>query len=451
MLGLIALLCTAALAQSGGSRPSGLVRAKGAAFVDDRGPWLPLGATLFWAPWGYKFDRVRLERELSVLSRGGVDYIRVLGQVGDTDSDDSWADRPIDPRWSDACHPRPQRGCGSYEEVIAGLTDLVFDKYGMRVEWTVFGATSFTPTPASRRTLIDRLLKMSQGREHKIMHFEVANEFFQNGFGGEDGLEELRDLARYMQERTPLLVGLSAPSRSDDCSTLARLYDDDVGEVVTVHFARATDGPGGMWNPVQAPWRLQTCKGLPPLRSSNEPIGPFSSVQADGDPLRIAMAAAVTYISGVGSYVLHTGAGVRGGGRADRERGRPANVSDVPRIETIFRGLGTVRERLPAEVSNWARFEATEANEFVTIEPPGVEAAYGAHREGRFVVAPIGAKGKLTLRARRLVEVEVVDPLSGDRLWSGLLPAGRTASVGGLPAYLVVGKIAESAERPDRP
>jgi hypothetical protein len=428
--------------------PRGPVRANGAAFADARGAFLPLGTTLFWAPWGYRHDRERLERELALLARSGVDYIRVLGQVGSDAGDDSWADRTIDPRWTKAgrCPAAPGATCPSYDEVIAGLTDLAFDRYGLRVEWTVFGSTGFTPTAASRRALVDRMLKMSNGREHKIIHFELANEFYHNGFEGAGGLEELRRLGRYMQDRTPILVALSA-SRSARCEPMQRLHAGGVGEVVTLHFERSERGPAGEWEPVRQPWLLQSCAGLPPLRTSNEPIGPFSSVNDESDPLRLALAAAVTYVSGVGAYVLHTGAGIRGGGKADRARGRPANIREVPRIDAIFRALRAVRERLPADVANWIRFDAAAANPIVSIQDPAtVVGAYGTQRDGRFVIVPVGVRGALSLRAHASISLEIFDPRTGDRRAGRTLEAGETLTVAGPAGYLITGRITGAAD-----
>jgi hypothetical protein len=423
--------------------PRGVVRADGAAFADDRGTWLPVGATLFWAPWGYKFDRARLERDLALLSRGGVDYIRVLGQVGvPGDPDDSWSDRLIDPGWSNACAGTAATDCGTYDEVTAGLTDLAFDKYGLRVMWTVFGGTGFTPTPESRRALVDRLLAMSRGREHKIMHFEIANEFYQNGFPGRQGEAELRALGRHMQQQTPVLVALSAP-RGSDCASAQRLYAGGVGELVTEHFSRSARGPAGLWEPIRNVWDLQFCRGLPALRSSNEPIGPFSSVRAEDDPRRLSIAAATTYLSGVGSYVLHTGAGIRGGGRADREVGRPAGIADVPGIEGMLRGVKTVAKRLPRDLPNWDRFDAGKQNRTITIRgAAGLAAAYGARRADQFVVTVLGAGDKITLRAGRPVDVEVTDPLDGRRLGGGPIGAGAVLSVVVPDTALIAGRTA---------
>ena len=145
---------------------AGQVRADGRAVADAAGPFNALGATLFWGAWAYKLDRPRLERNLEVLSAAGIDYVRVLGSVGGA----SWEDRQTDPRWTD------------YDAIIAGMTDLAYDRYGMRVQWTLFGGAPFTPSGPAREALVDRFASMAQGREHKIFAFEIANEAWQNGF-----------------------------------------------------------------------------------------------------------------------------------------------------------------------------------------------------------------------------------------------------------------------------
>src|SRR6186713_1596079 len=172
--------------QSGPTRqPHGPVRADGRAVTDAAGPFNALGATLFWGAWGYKFDRPRLERNLQTLSAAGIDYVRVLGSVGGA----SWEDRETDPRWPD------------YDDIIAGMTDLAYDRYGMRVQWTLFGGAPFTASASSRTALVDRFAALARGREHKIFAFEIANEAWQNGFRGARGLSELRNLATRLNDK----------------------------------------------------------------------------------------------------------------------------------------------------------------------------------------------------------------------------------------------------------
>ena len=191
----------------------GPVRAERRAVADAAGPFNALGATLFWGAWGYKFDRPRLERNLHTLSAAGIDYVRVLGSVGGA----SWEDRETDPRWPD------------YDHIIAGMTDLAYDRYGMRVQWTLFGGAPFTASDTSRTALVDRFAALARGREHKIFAFEIANEGWQNGFRGAAGLSELRNLATRLNDKTGVLVALSSPQtgrRMCDVCRRGRRCDD---------------------------------------------------------------------------------------------------------------------------------------------------------------------------------------------------------------------------------
>src|SRR5262245_29542332 len=144
-----------ASAQEATRARTGPVRADGRALADAGGPFNALGATLFWGAWAYKFDRPRLERNLETLRTAGIHYVRVLGPVGGS----SWEDRQTDPRWAD------------YDAIIAGMTDLAYDRYGLRVQWTIFGGAPFTPGGPPREGLVDRFAKMARGREHKILAF----------------------------------------------------------------------------------------------------------------------------------------------------------------------------------------------------------------------------------------------------------------------------------------
>ena len=440
--GLGVVLAIAAACGAGEDVPrAGIVHGRGPSFADGRGPFLARGATLFWGPWGFKFDRGRLERHLQFLADRHVDYVRVLGQVGTAgEAGDSWSDRPIDPRWNDGCPASGTRpvSCGTYDEVIAGFTDLAYDRYGLRVEWTVFGGTGFTPAPASRLALVDRMLGMAKGREHKIMHFEVANEFYQNGFEGAEGLAELRGLATHMQDRTAVLVALSAP-RTSTCELLQQMHAGKTGDVASVHVRRTGDDAG--WAAVRAPWDLHACTGIPDLKTSNEPGGPFASVRAEGDPLRLAMSAAMTYLSGLGSYVLHTGPGVRGGGRADLERGRPADIWAVPEIDRILEALATVVRVLPADLPAWSRHVVGDGDPLALRAGDSAPVtAYIATRGPRFVVAALAVGGPLTVQARVPLHLRIVHPVSGAVLHDGSLGASETVTVAGPEAYLVTGE-----------
>src|SRR5512145_794541 len=76
-----------------GESPTGRVRADRGVLVDDRGPFLAIGASLFWALWGERHDPDRLDRNLAWLAQREFDYVRILAMVGS----ETWSDRVIDP------------------------------------------------------------------------------------------------------------------------------------------------------------------------------------------------------------------------------------------------------------------------------------------------------------------------------------------------------------------
>ena len=116
------------------SRP-GIVRFENHAAVDDAGAFNALGASLFSGLWQFEHDRGWLDDQLRLLADHDVDYVRVLGIVGPK----FWSDRTVDPR------------APGYDARVAAFTDHVYDRFGLRVEWSIFGGVDTTPTPESRR------------------------------------------------------------------------------------------------------------------------------------------------------------------------------------------------------------------------------------------------------------------------------------------------------------
>ena len=131
----------------------------------------------------------RLERNLKFLADRGVDYIRVLGVVGPR----GWADRTVS-----AADPQ-------LESTWAGVTDLAYDVYGLRVQWTIFGGLDETPTPADRAKVVDRFVAAMQRRAHKVQHVEVANEGYATGWA--ELRDEAKQLATRIREQTPFRGG----------------------------------------------------------------------------------------------------------------------------------------------------------------------------------------------------------------------------------------------------
>lgn len=435
----------------------GSVRAHGSALADDDGPFPALGASLFWGVWGFRHDRARLEQNLEFLAEHGFDYVRCLGTVGGL----VWNDRQMDPRWPD------------YDDIIAGLTDLAYDRYGLRVEWSIFGGTNFTETPESRAAVVDRFARMAVGREHKILLFEIGNESWQTGFPHPHGTAELRALAARLKRKLeefgakPILRAITSPAgpehyRASPNEPIGELdkgyratYEGAGADVGTVHPDRtyAEDG----WRPVRLPWLYQFIPGMPLIGSNDEPIGPGASVASEDDPMRLVMAAVVTYVSRMAAYTYHTRPGIWGGGvwqtgpNAGQPRG-PGDVWDFDQAREIVDGFRTMKGYLPPDLAAWRPLNSNSSGhpfqDSLAIDGQfwpdtgssnGAVRVYAAEQSGRFVVAPIGVRGKLRLRAAFPVTGDVLHPLTGQVLHSGSLDAGEFLELEGLSAFVLIG------------
>ena len=417
-------------------RRSGRVRLQGRTLVDDQGPFNALGTSLFWAAWAWRHDRPKLERTLDWLSRHGFDYVRCLGLVGDPNGPDYWDGREIVWSWPD------------YRQVIEGVTDLAFDRYGLRVEWTLIGDGQVSiPDRNERYRLVDTFLALSQGREEKIIHFEIANEAWQNGFPGAGGQDELRALSRYMKDRTEILVAASAPD-SHEPVEIERLYRGGVADLATIHFDRDVNKADGPWRPVRQPWEHQFLQDVP-VGSNNEPIGPGASVAAENDPLRLVSAALVTHVAGLPLYVFHTRAGIRGL-PADGE------LWDMPGADAFQ----AMKRYLPGDLTSWspqnghwvgAPFLPYARDGAGRLEPntmwpdlgggaTGAVRVYSAVRGAEFVSVPFGIRGALLLEARRALELEVLEPISGAVRERRTLAAGERFELSGGEAFVIKGR-----------
>jgi hypothetical protein len=397
------------------SAPRGVVRVEGGVLVDDGGPFWSVGATYMAAAWFFKHDRSRLERALELLSRHGVEYIRVLGEVGG----DFWKGRETDPRWPD------------YDQTIAGLTELASGRYGMRVQWTIFGGTDFSTTPDARAQLVDRIAEMALDRPHEIMLLEIANEGWKNGFGGEAGLAELDALTRRLQGRlrergVGIPVAPTSPEGAD-CESWLRMYRKSSADVATIHFARHVSGPEGPWRPVILPWTYRACEGMPAVGVNNEPIGPRSSSISEEDPIRLTAAAAVTVISGMPLYVLHSRAGVRGDLAFD----------ELPGLGEALNGFAALRKTLPTNITTGRAFDLRAPGQPLQLASPswalggsqGVIAGYGTRLSDEVYAVLAGIKGTARIRSEREADIEVIDPLTGSTTERHAVEAGGSFDV----------------------
>ena len=156
--------------------------------------------------------------------------------------------------------------------------------------------------------------------------------------------------------------------------------------------------------------------GLPPF-SSNEPIGPGSSVSSENDPIKLVMAAAFAWTAKLPMYVYHSSAGVFGRAPFQKMPG----VGDFKDLLKI----------LPADLPGWTRNDGREPSAPLTAyandQPDkwwpevknaisGVVRNTGAVQPGgaEFVTLPIGIlKDGVTLQARKAMQIRVFHPLNG--------------------------------------
>lgn len=418
---------------------AGVVRLDHRVFVDDDGPFLGVGATCFWCAWAFEHDRAKLDANLACVAglrpnqpgcpHTSVDYIRVLGSVG---PGGGWGDRLMDSR------------SPTFAATIAGLTDHAYDDFGLRIEWTIFGGIETTPTAADRAAVVAKFVAMAQGRFHKIMFWEPANEGTLNGFGGEDGKAELWRLAKMLREGTPNITALTSPQGDSDPIAW---YAGSPANLWTAHLDRSTNGTGGMFRPIRQP---RDMVDQPFAWTSNEPIGIDSSVADDSDPVRLTLSAIYTWLCRGAGYVAHSGAGIRGGGAADVARGRQTDFWKQPTFAAQIDGMNAIRAALPADLPNFPSWQNNnngfpgypfETNPLLDAGEDKILRAFCAlSADARFVCVPIAVTAPIPFVARRAMTFDVLDPTSAAVRAHIVLQPGQTYLQPPAPGAVFVGR-----------
>jgi len=253
------------------SVPAGtnVVRVSGKSLVDNSGPFLGLGASYFQALRRAKYDRTRLNSDLALLASKGINYVRILSMV-------NWDGLEIAPVSFTNSAGHFVAAWPDYWQQFRDLLDIVASN-GLRVEVTIFADAQYVmPGKAARQLHLDGILANIAGREQNIVHLEVANEAWQNGFPGSQGVSDLREFAQYLGDRTSVPVAITSYDDTSD-SGIISLYSGSAADLATVHFSRDTSTIEGGWLPVRDCYRAGNLPGVPPV-SSNEPIGAGSSV-----------------------------------------------------------------------------------------------------------------------------------------------------------------------------
>lgn len=424
-----------------GSRRAGRVRVSGHSLIDDGGPFLGLGVSYFTALWRCRNDRKRLESDLAFLSSQGFNYYRLLSMVG---WHSAWNGLEIAPTSFTSRSGKRVNAWPDYWQQLRELIDLSYDRYGMRAQITIFADAQLMPGKRARMEHMRKLLtEVVRGREHKVLILEVANEAWQNGFPGDQGVAALREFAEYLASRTRIPVAIT--SNHED--SFADVYAGSAADLATWHFSRDRRTDDG-WKPVYDCWKLGDLPGFPPV-CSNEPIGPGSSVASETEIIRLVMAAAFAYVAKLPMYVFHSEAGVFGKTRFE-------DTAGANRFRQVLR-------LLPGDLANWQRNDGKEPRAPFTVFAAGQPNRYwpetassrdgcvrntGSRRGDRFICVPIGIRpGGLQLQARQGVRFRVYDPLTGAVILSATRQAGERLTLPPGPgALIILGSVLSSEE-----
>jgi hypothetical protein len=240
-----------------------------------------------------------------------------------------------------------------------------------------------------------------------------------------------------------VLVALSSSPRTVCAGEdgLQALYKGSGADLATLHFERRPLAIVGRWNLLRQPWDLPRCDGTPALVSNNEPVGPQSTIASLDDPLVLTMLAFVSYGAGLGSFVMHAGPGVRGGGAADLSLGRKSNLWEAPRIEAIANGLQALERLLPPDFANWRKEDWSQPSmprpaDF--SDASAVSAVYCFSKAATVFCGAAGITRPVDLIARRSMTIASYHPLDGRLLAERKVTQGQRFGLGADPAAVIL-------------
>jgi hypothetical protein len=436
------------------STPGGanLVRVVGSSLRDNQGPFLGLGVSYFQALRRAKYDRARLHSDLKLLAAKGFNYVRILSMV-------NWDGLEIAPVSFTNRARHAVTAWPDYWQQFRDLLDIVA-QHGLRSEVTIFADAQYVmPAKTARRAHLDGILGSIGGREHQILHLEVANEAWQNGFPGAQGVADLREFTQYLADRTRVPVAITSNDDTSEAGVMA-LYVGGAADLATVHLSRDLGTFEGGWLPVRDSYRVANLPGVPPV-SSNEPIGPGSSVASESDPIKLCAAAIFAYLANLPAYVYHTRAGVYGYAKCCPPAGGEERFEDTAGINAYQ----FIRQILPADVAGWVRNDGLESSAPFTVFCNGQANRYwpevtnptngcvrniGCAKGSEFVSFPMGIlAGGVTLEARRTVRFELFHPLTGAAMSNVTLNAGGEVTLPPGPgAWLLKGHFLDVSTPP---
>ena len=393
------------VAATPGPVPAGVVTINNHAFSDDNGLFEGFGASFFWALWGQRADRVRVQQNLDWLGRRGVNYIRILSMVG---AQPYWRDRVINPK---------RKGYfTTFDQLVVDATVR-----GIRLQVVLFAdAQVMMPSQSARRAWLYTMAAYLERHRAAVQFVEIANESGLNGVNDSD----LAELTNRWQGISDIPVAPSSPADSAAQVGIERLFSGQklTADLLTPHFDRDQREEG--YGPHRQPWRAQFYDGVTtPAFVNNEGIGPGSRSGSDSDPARLAMGMLNTFVSGGAGYVFHSRAGVRG----DYDFWQEDNAEA---IMTAFRGIIALVPRNIANGQNcnhhWGGHPYVDLNQiWPDTGGDGVVRAFASEVDGLFYVAVMGMRNSYQVTAKWPMTVEVFDSRDATGLEVVELSAGQ--------------------------
>jgi hypothetical protein len=428
---------------------TGVVRLDGNSLVDEQGVWFAEGFTLMPAI-ALVHEYPHLAASACELQQYGFDAARVLVVVGGDEFPS--AAGPADPWVRLASNPRRP----DFAARLARTIDYFYDDCGIRSALTIFGGIAYAPSESEQVRVVHAVLDVIRPRLHKVAWVEVANEMFQNGFGGSAGIQRARRLATQLRAALPpnfpiaISTTEAAPNDGDPTGEMRAMFEGSAANLSTPHFSRATNKVDGPWRAVRQPWEAGAIFSIRG-NVDNEPIGPGSSVTSERDTSRLVAMWITDKIARVTGRIFHADAGVWAaqihptflGGHDDGLRGAFSTIQSEPGALPAIESMHKLRAVLPSDLHTWNRTRHGFGNHpfadsfqrsgdhFSQIWPDGITGhgvvrAYASlHGDGRFVVLLSGIRDRIDLRWSRALEADIYSTRTGE--WVGRIDASERA------------------------
>jgi hypothetical protein len=372
---------------------------------DDRGPQLYAGLSRFYHVWAMKADPDRVKREDDSDVAVGMDFKRVLLQVGSLDPSDYWAGRVADQNWPD------------HQQLVARMCDIARER-GIRISACIIGKGNGMDRQSNRRPYVQRMAEVLRDYPDVVLLAQIMNE---PSIEGRITASEILELEAILRSTAPNLI-TSTGAYGDLEGGADGLDPRSWGMVGTPHLDRDQTKSEMRDRPWRQPWDWGLSAGDHGIMN-DEPIGPRSSVAGEDRALVLRSHATVSFVSRFMGSVFHADEGIRGNG----------DLASVPG----YREFAACKRFLPGDLPNGVQVNANTnfPNRHWQLEDNylrvnngnsrGIVRAYGVQQGGFQFTVPFGPVSDYELLATRAIRVECFQQDVNDLLWERTVAAGE--------------------------